>query len=118
MEDYKSDLVFLPLGGCGEIGMNLNLIGHEGRWLAIDCGITLKHQLGSLRPSVQMPDPSFIQNRRNSLEGLLVTHAHEDHLGAIPYLGLDSNARFTLHPLLQQCCDTKHKHEEECYPNH
>ncbi len=86
MEDYKSDLVFLPLGGCGEIGMNLNLIGHGGRWLAIDCGITLEHQLGSLRPSVQMPDPSFIQDRRNSLEGLLITHSHEDHLGAIPYL--------------------------------
>ena len=82
----KSDVVFLPLGGCGEIGMNFNLFGHQDAWLAVDCGITLEQQPGALRPSVQMPDLQFISARRNQLVGLIVTHAHEDHLGALPYL--------------------------------
>jgi len=82
----KSDVVFLPLGGCGEIGMNFNLLGHDDAWLAVDCGITLEQQPGALRPSVQMPDLQFISARCNQLVGLIVTHAHEDHLGALPYL--------------------------------
>ena len=82
----KSDVVFLPLGGCGEIGMNCNLFGHRDAWLAVDCGITLEQRPGALRPSVQMPDLQFISSRREQLVGLIVTHAHEDHLGALPYL--------------------------------
>ena len=82
----KSDMVFLPLGGCGEIGMNCNLFGHRDAWLAVDCGITLEQQPGALRPTVQMPDLQFISSRREQLVGLIVTHAHEDHLGALPYL--------------------------------
>ena len=82
----QSDVVFLPLGGCGEIGMNFNLFGHQGHWLAVDCGITLEHVPGAVRPAVQMPDPRFIVDHRDQLSGLLITHAHEDHLGALPYL--------------------------------
>lgn len=79
---------FLPLGGCGEIGMNLNLFGHGDRWLMVDCGITFEHPEGAVsgRPSIQMPDPGFIASRRQQLDGLIITHAHEDHLGAVPYL--------------------------------
>ncbi len=81
-------MVFLPLGGTGEIGMNLNLYGHNGRWLMVDCGITFEHKEGSSsgRPSIQMPDLEFITGRRQTLDGLIITHAHEDHLGAVPYL--------------------------------
>lgn len=84
----STDVWFLPLGGCGEIGMNLNLFGHDGRWLMVDCGITFEHPEGSSsgRPSIQMPDPGFITSRRQALDGLILTHAHEDHLGAVPYL--------------------------------
>ncbi|MEE4202264.1 MAG: ribonuclease J [Halieaceae bacterium] len=87
----KNDTWFLPLGGCGEIGMNLNLFGHNGRWLMVDCGITFEHPEGSPtgRPSIQMPDPQFIASRRQLLDGLIITHAHEDHLGAVPYLWSD-----------------------------
>ena len=82
------DLWFLPLGGCGEIGMNLNLYGHDGHWLMVDCGITFEKfpdkPLAGNR--VEMPDPVFIANRSESLVGLVATHAHEDHIGAIAHL--------------------------------
>ena len=66
--------------------MNFNLFGHADQWVAVDCGITLEQVPGALMPSVQMPDLSFIAARREQLAGLIVTHAHEDHLGALPYL--------------------------------
>jgi ribonuclease J len=81
----KDELLFLPLGGAGEIGMNLNLYGHDGRWLAIDCGVTFGDDT-TPGIDVMMPDPTFIADRRESLVGLVLTHAHEDHLGAVPYL--------------------------------
>jgi ribonuclease J len=79
------ELVFLALGGVGEIGMNLALYGYAGRWLMIDCGISFADET---LPGVDviMPDPAFIAERVGELDGLVVTHAHEDHLGAIPYL--------------------------------
>lgn len=81
----KDALHFLPLGGSGEIGMNLNLYGLDGKWLMVDLGITFAEE--SL-PGIDLilPDPSFIRERRNDLLGLVLTHAHEDHLGAVPYL--------------------------------
>jgi len=88
-----SDLWFLPLGGTGEIGMNLNLYGHNGRWLMVDCGVTFEQntdvdgdELASGRAHVQMADPQFIADRKHQLDGLVITHAHEDHVGAVPYL--------------------------------
>lgn len=79
------EFLFLPLGGTGEIGMNLNLYGHDESWLMVDCGITF----GDERTpgiDVLMPDPGFIEERKEDLAGLVLTHAHEDHLGAVQYL--------------------------------
>ncbi len=78
-------LVFVALGGEGEIGMNLNLYGCSGKWLMVDLGMTFAD--GSL-PGVDLivPDPRFIAERRGDLLGLVLTHAHEDHIGAVPYL--------------------------------
>jgi len=83
------ELLFLPLGGAGEIGMNLNLYGYgiagSESWIMIDLGITFSDD--SL-PGIDviLPDPAFIEGRRNNLLGLVLTHAHEDHIGAVQYL--------------------------------
>ena len=88
-QSSSEELLFLPLGGAGEIGMNLNLYGFgrrgQERWMMVDLGITFGN--GSL-PGVDviMPDPTFIADRRDCLDGLVLTHAHEDHLGAVAYL--------------------------------
>jgi ribonuclease J len=85
MISYEDDLAFLPLGGTGEIGMNLNLYRCRGEWLAVDCGLGFG---GPEHPEVDVmvPDPSFIAERRDQLLGLIITHAHEDHLGAVAWL--------------------------------
>ncbi len=83
MNPSKSDFYFLPLGGCNEIGMNLNLFGHDNQWLMVDLGVSFYDKAGI---DVIMPNPSAILERLDQLQGLVLTHAHEDHIGAIPYL--------------------------------
>jgi ribonuclease J len=81
-----ADFVFLPLGGVGEIGMNLYLYGYgrEGdrQWLIVDMGVTFG---GEAEPGVDviLPDIRFIEEERHNIAGLLLTHAHEDHFGAV-----------------------------------
>lgn len=83
MKSNTKDLYFLPLGGSGEIGMNLNLYAYGDEWLMVDLGISFADSLGI---EVIMPNPQFIVERRDKLKALVLTHAHEDHLGAVPYL--------------------------------
>jgi ribonuclease J len=80
-----AELVFLPLGGVGEIGMNLGLYGYDGKWLMVDLGITFGDET---TPGIEvfMPDPAFIVERRKDLLGIVLTHGHEDHLGAVAHL--------------------------------
>tara|TARA_R110002110_G_scaffold34834_3_gene118128 strand:- start:5344 stop:7038 length:1695 start_codon:yes stop_codon:yes gene_type:complete len=83
------ELVFLPLGGSGEIGMNLNLYGygpeHDRTWIMVDLGVTFG---GDRTPGVDiiMADPAFIEDRRDDLLGIVLTHAHEDHIGAVAHI--------------------------------
>jgi ribonuclease J len=79
-------LYFLPLGGTGEIGMNLNLYCHDGQWLIVDCGVTFGEEEHQPGVDVIMADPAFIVERKDRLLGIVATHGHEDHIGAIPYL--------------------------------
>jgi ribonuclease J len=84
----KNELLFLALGGSGEIGMNVNLYGCEGKWLMVDCGITFADpQYPGI--DVILPDLQFIEERLDDLVGIVLTHGHEDHIGALPYLAED-----------------------------
>ncbi len=91
MTTSKSEdrLVFVPLGGSGEIGMNLNLYGYgppgREKWIIVDLGVTFGN---ADTPGVEviMPDPSFIVERARDLLGIVLTHAHEDHMGALAAL--------------------------------
>jgi len=83
MTPKENQLLFLPLGGCGEIGMNLSLYGHNGKWLMVDCGITFIDEMGM---EIAMPDPSFLTTIKNDIVGLVITHGHEDHIGGIAHL--------------------------------
>ena len=66
--------------------MNLNLYGYRGQWLIVDCGVTFGEEEHQPGVDVIMADPAFIVERRDRLLGIVATHAHEDHIGAIPYL--------------------------------
>ncbi len=81
----SDEIVFLPLGGTGEIGMNLNLYGHAGKWLMIDCGVMFGDD-STPGVDVILPDPTFIEDRRKHLVGLVLTHGHEDHIGAVAHM--------------------------------
>ena len=85
MTETDGGLAFLPLGGTGEIGMNLNLYRLGDTWLAVDCGIGFS---GNDTPEAEIlvPDPTYIVERRKKLAGLVITHAHEDHIGAVAHL--------------------------------
>ena len=78
-------LLFVPLGGAGEIGMNLNLYAYGDAWIIVDLGITFADPYFP-GVDIMMPDPSFIEDRRDKLLGIVLTHAHEDHLGAVAHL--------------------------------
>ncbi|MDX3908995.1 MAG: ribonuclease J [Sphingobium sp.] len=84
----KDELLFLALGGSGEIGMNVNLYGCQGKWVMVDLGLTFADPN---YPGVDLilPDLTFIEDNRDDLLGIVLTHGHEDHIGAIPYLAAD-----------------------------
>jgi ribonuclease J len=85
----REELVFLPLGGSGEIGMNMNLYGfgppHARKWIMIDCGVAFG-DLSTPGVEVICPDPAFILEDKKNLLALILTHGHEDHIGAVALL--------------------------------
>ena len=85
MNYTKKDLLYLPLGGSGEIGMNCNLYHYEDRWIMVDLGVTFSDN-DSNNYDLIMPNIDFILDRIDKLSALVLTHAHEDHIGAVPYL--------------------------------
>ncbi|WP_309092044.1 ribonuclease J [Phenylobacterium sp.] len=87
--NQTDELVFLPLGGSNEIGMNFNLYGfgpaHDRKWIVVDLGVTFGDQT---TPGVEviLPDPEFIEEYAERILGIVLTHAHEDHIGAVAWL--------------------------------
>ncbi|MBL3284810.1 Ribonuclease J [Rickettsiales endosymbiont of Paramecium tredecaurelia] len=83
--DYENNLLFIPLGGSNEIGMNVNLYHYHGKWLMVDCGSGFADDR---LPGVDMivANLDFIVEKKDDLLGIVLTHAHEDHLGGVQYL--------------------------------
>lgn len=95
--DPGKELLFCALGGSGEIGMNVNLYGCDGKWLMVDLGMTFS---GNEYPGVDLvfADLEFIEERLDKLVGVVLTHAHEDHIGAVPYFAADLGVPFYATP--------------------
>ena len=89
MTAERESVYFLPLGGSDEIGMNLNLYGYgpeeDREWIMVDCGVTFG-DLSTPGVDVITPDIRFIEERRHQLKAIVLTHAHEDHMGAVAHL--------------------------------
>ena len=85
----KEELIFCPLGGSGEIGMNMNLFAYgkpeNQKWIIVDMGVTFADDT---IPGIDLiyPDPGFIIDKKEDLLGIILTHAHEDHIGAIAHI--------------------------------
>lgn len=84
LKKHKEDLIFLPLGGANEIGMNLNLYHLDGKWIMVDCGLGFAYDVPGI--NMMTADISFIKANKKNLLAIIITHIHEDHLGAVQYL--------------------------------
>ncbi len=112
----KDELVFLPLGGSGEIGMNLNLYGfgpeHARKWLIIDCGV----MFGDLRtPGIDIvcPDISYIHEYKDDIVGMVLTHGHEDHIGAVALIAPLLDCPVYATPFTAALLQRKYKERDE-----
>lgn len=111
------ELLFCALGGSGEIGMNVNLYGCDGKWLMVDLGMTFG---ANEYPGTELvfADLEFIEERKKDLIGVVLTHAHEDHIGAVPYfaqeLGVPLYATpFTARLVVEKLEEAGIRHEVE-----
>lgn len=109
--EYNDDLLFVPLGGSNEIGMNLNLYRYKGKWLMVDFGIGFANDY---LPGVEVlvPDISFLEDKKQDIVGLVITHAHEDHLGAVPYLWEELNCPIYVTPFTASVLKLKLEREK------
>ena len=82
----KNELIFSPIGGVGQIGMNFYLYGTQGKWIIVDLGITFGNSEETPGIDIILPNPEFIKKNKKNLLGIIITHAHEDHIGAVSYL--------------------------------
>jgi len=85
MNFKKDELYFVPLGGAEQFGVNLNVYGYQNKWLVIDCGLGFADER---YPGIDilLPDPKFVEERKKDVVGMIITHAHEDHIGAVAHL--------------------------------
>ncbi len=111
MSDGAGELVFCALGGLGEIGMNAALYGfgppNRRKWLMVDCGLAFA---GPDLPGIDllMPDLSFVEGIKRDLVGLVITHAHEDHIGALAELWPKLRCRVVATPFAAGMLEAKH----------
>ena len=85
IDKNSENVYFLPLGGSGEIGMNLNLYGYKNKWLIIVCGVSFRDS-NVIGADVFMPNIDAITENKLNICGMFITHAHEDHIGGVHHL--------------------------------
>ena len=84
LQKHPNDLLFFALGGANEIGMNFNVYYLHGKFLIVDCGIGFTSDVPGAE--IQLPKTGFIEQYKDDIVGMIITHAHEDHVGGVPYL--------------------------------
>ena len=82
----KNEIIFSPVGGVGQIGMNFYLYGSQGKWIIVDLGITFGNSEETPGIDIILPNPEFVKRNKKNLLGIIITHAHEDHIGAVGHL--------------------------------
>lgn len=111
------DLVFVPLGGVGEIGMNIGLYGYgrgsKRRWLVVDCGVIFGDPAFTPGVDLILPDIRFAKGLRGAIEGLVLTHAHEDHYGAVLDLWPDLKCPVYATPFAAAMLEAKRSSERD-----
>ena len=111
----KEQLIFCPLGGSGEIGMNMNLYayGNEDnqKWIVVDMGVTFADD--SI-PGIDLifPDPGFILDKKDDLLGIVLTHAHEDHIGAVAHIWPSLKCKMYATPFTAELIQEKFKEKK------
>jgi len=111
----KEEFIFCPLGGSGEIGMNMNLFAYGNpenrKWIIVDIGVTFADET---IPGVDLiyPDPGFIVDKKSDLLGLVLTHAHEDHIGAIAHIWPKLNCNIYATPFTSVLIQEKFKEKK------
>ena len=111
----KEEFIFCPLGGSGEIGMNMNLFAYGSpenrKWLIVDIGVTFADDTV---PGIDLiyPDPSFIVDKKEDLLGIVLTHAHEDHIGAIAHIWPKLNCNIYATPFTSVLIQEKFKEKK------
>lgn len=99
-------LVFIPLGGATGIGMNFFAYGYQGKWLLVDCGVGFPGD-GLPGVDVLLPDPSFLADKKKDIIGLIITHGHEDHIGAVGYLWHELQCPIYTTPFTNELLESK-----------
>jgi ribonuclease J len=82
----QNELIFSPIGGVGQIGMNFYLYGTQGKWIVVDLGITFGNSEETPGIDIILPNPEFVKKNKKNLLGIIITHAHMDHIGAVGYI--------------------------------
>ena len=82
----KNEIIFSPIGGVGQIGMNFYLYGTQGKWIVVDLGITFGNTEETPGIDIILPNHEFVKKNKKDLLGIIITHAHEDHIGAVSHL--------------------------------